>query len=303
MRIFVVGGTGFIGSHLLPRLLHDGHEVRALIRSPRKAARLPDGVAAVAGDPSQPGPWQEEVRQAGAVINLAGFNIFARWTAKNRALIRDSRIRSTRHIVEAISADISSQAPVLISASAVGYFGFDDGTDKGEDAPAGDDFLARVCVDWEKEAFKACHKGARVITARIGIVLGADGGALTRMLPAFRLGVAGRLGNGRQWFPWIHINDLVAILSFCLDHAEINGPVNCCAPSPVTNREFTRTLSRVLRRPAILPVPGWVVRLALGELSAVVLKSPRMVPAVLMKHRFPFRYPELEPALCELLRP
>lgn len=303
MRIFVVGGTGFIGSHLLPRLLHDGHLVKALVRSPRKATRLPAGVEAVAGDPSTPGPWQEEVRQAEAIINLAGFNIFARWTATNKALIRDSRIRSTRNIVDAITTAPTNPAPTLINASAVGYFGLDDGSEKTESSPAGSDFLARVCVEWEQEAFKACQKGARVVTARIGIVLGSDGGALQKMLPAFRLGVAGRLGHGRQWFPWIHIDDLVAIFSFCLAHPEITGPVNCSAPFPVTNQEFTKTLGHVLRRPTILPVPGWAVRLALGELSAVVLESPRMVPKTLLQHHFPFRYPKVETALRGLLRP
>ena len=302
MRLFIVGGTGFIGSHLIPRLLQDGHTVRVLIRSPHKASHLPKGTATVLGDPSVPGPWQEEVRQAEAIINLAGFNIFARWTPKNKRLILESRIHSTRNIVEAITAD-SVPAQTLINASAVGYYGFDDGTDKTEDAPAGDDFLARVCVEWEKEAFKACHKGTRVITARIGIVLGNDGGALTQMLPAFRLGVAGRLGHGRQWFPWIHIDDLVAIFPFCLDHPEIAGAINCGAPRPVRNLEFTKTLGRLLHRPTILPVPAWAVRLVLGELGAVVLEGPCMVPAVLQKHGFPFRYPELEPALRELLRP
>lgn len=300
MRIFVVGGTGFIGFHLIERLLQDGHTVTALVRSPHKTSRLPAGVATVAGDPTRPGHWQEEVRQAEAIINLAGFNIFARWTPKNKKLIRESRIHSTRNIVAALLPD-RTPAQTLINASAVGYFGFDDGTDKNEDAPAGKDFLARVCVDWETEAFKASRKGTRVIAARIGIVLASNGGALARMLPAFRLGVAGRLGHGRQWFPWIHLDDLIAIFPFCLNHPEITGPLNCCAPHPVRNLEFTRTLGRVLHRPTILPAPAFAVRLALGELSSVVLEGARVLPGNLLRHGFSFRYPELEPALKGLL--
>ncbi len=302
MRIFIVGGTGFIGSHLIPRLLQDGHTVRVLVRSPGKASQLPAGTGVVAGDPTMPGHWRNEVRNAEAIINLAGFNIFARWTAKNKHLIRDSRILSTRNIVEAIVPDITP-AQTLINASAVGYYGGNGDADKNEDALAGDDFLARVCVDWEKEAFKACHKGTRVITTRFGIVLGRGGGALTKMLPAFRLGIAGRLGSGRQWFSWIHVDDLVALFPFFLDHPEIAGAVNCCAPHPVRNVDFTKTLGRVLRRPTILPVPRLVVEAALGELGTVVLDGARMVPGVLIKHRFPFRYPDLDSALQEIVHP
>lgn len=300
MRIFVVGGTGFIGSHLVPHLLHEGHRVTVLTRSSRKA--LPTGVEAVKGDPLIPGPWQDAVRTAEVIVNLTGSNIFTRWTPKAKALIHDSRVLSTKNIVDAIAPG-ATPSQTLINASAVGYYRAQDDAEKTEDAPAGDDFLARVCVDWEKEAFKACHKGTRVITTRFGIVLGRDGGALTKMLPAFRLGIAGRLGNGQQWFPWIHIDDLVAIFPFFLDHPEIAGAVNCCAPHTVRNLEFTKTLGRVLHRPTILPVPRLVVEAALGDLGSVILDGPRMVPAVLMKHRFPFRYPDLESALQEIVQP
>lgn len=300
MRIFVVGGTGFIGSSLIPCLLAAGHTVTALVRSPGKAGQLPAGVKAVAGDPATPGRWQEEIGRAEAIVNLAGHNIFTRWTPTAKRLILESRLAATRNVVEAISPGAVA-GQTLINASAVGYFGFDDGTDKNETAPAGEDFLARVCVAWEQEALAASQKGVRVIVARIGIVLGKNGGALGQMLPAFRLGVAGRLGSGRQWFPWIHLDDLVAIFPFCLDHPEFSGPLNCCAPSPVRNEEFTRTLGRVLHRPTILPVPAWAVRLALGELGNVVLEGARMVPERLTRHGFPFRYPELEPALRNLV--
>ena len=300
MRIFIVGGTGFIGQALIPNLLAAGHTVKALVRSPGKADLLPAGVEAVSGDPMTPGPWQDEVRAAESIINLAGYNIFARWTRKNKELIRTSRINTTKNIVDAITAD-TTHPQTLINASAVGYFGAGDDEEKNEDAPAGDDFLARVCVDWEKEAFKACHKGTRVVTTRIGIVLGKSGGALAKMLPAFRLGVAGRLGSGQQWFPWIHIDDLVAIFRFCIDQPEVSGPINCCAPQPVRNMEFTQTMGEILHRPTLLPVPAWAVKLALGELGMVVLEGSRMVPGALLKHGFSFHYPDIHAALREIL--
>lgn len=302
MRIFLAGGTGFLGSALVPRLLETGHTVTALVRSKKKAHLLPPGVTQVSGDPTLPGRWQDEVRASEAIINLCGQSIMARWTPKVKKMIQDSRVLSTRHIVEAIDP-AAPMKQTLINASAAGYFGLNGDADKDEDAPAGSDFLARVCIDWEKEAFKACHKGTRVVTTRFGVVLSKKGGALPKMLPAFKLGVAGRLGSGRQWFPWIHLDDLLAALLFCLDHPEITGAVNCCAPIPVSNAGFTKALGAALHRPTVLPVPRFAVKLALGELGNILLGGSRVVPGVLVKHHFPFQYPDITSALTELTSP
>lgn len=208
-------------------------------------------------------------------------------------------MRSTRLIVEAIPAG-AAERPVLINASASGFYGFRKDEEVGEEGTLGNDFLAQVCQAWETEANRAQAK-ARVVTIRIGIVLGRDGGALARMLPAFRLGVAGRLGSGRQWFPWIHQDDLINAVLFILANQEISGPVNLSAPRPVQNAAFTATLARVLHRPAILPVPAFLIRMALGELSCLALEGCRMVPKALMAHGFRFRFAEVEDALREIL--
>ena len=299
MRIFVAGGTGFLGKAIIERLLGAGHAVTALARNPASLGPPAPNLRVLKGSPISPGPWQQEVASHQAVINLTGVNIFTRWTVDAKQRILESRVQSTRNIVAAIPSGASSQ-PTLINASASGVYGFCGDEEKPEDASPGNDFLAQVCQAWEAEANRASAK-ARVITIRIGIVLGKNGGALARMLPAFRLGVAGRLGSGRQWFPWIHLDDLTDALLFLLETPAISGPVNLSAPRPVQNATFTAILGRILRRPTLLAVPAWVIRLALGELGSVALEGCRMVPRALLAHGFQFRFAELEGALREIL--
>ncbi len=301
MKIFIAGGTGFIGSHLIRKLLAEGHEVTALARGSQNAGRLPQEVNIITGSPVTQGDWQQRVPGHQVVINLAGQNIFTRWTESNKKLIRDSRIHSTRNIVQALPRE-PGQAVTLINASAAGYFGFGGDEKITENARAGSDFLARVCVDWEDEAAKGEKSGVRVLTTRFGVALGPHGGALAKMLPAFKLGIAGRLGTGRQWFPWIHRDDLVDAITFLIAHDEICGPVNVCAPNPVRNKEFTTILGKILHRPAILPVPSFLAKLLLGELATVVLEGNRMVPEKLKSRGFVFKFPDLESALRDIVR-
>lgn len=300
MKIFIAGSTGFLGQTLIRRFLQEGHTVTALARSPRKLGDLAPRIRVVSGSPLVPGPWQQELAGHEMIINLTGTNIFTRWTSAAKEMILRSRIDSTRNIVEAI-ADHPASPVTLINTSASGYYGFCNDEEKYEDALPGGDFLASVCTAWEHEANRAQGK-ARVILMRIGIVLGENGGALAKMLPGFRLGVAGKLGHGRQWFPWIHLDDLTSAILFCMENSAIHGPVNLSAPAPVRNSEFTTILGKVLHRPTFLAVPGVVVRLVLGELSGVVLEGCRMMPGVLTANGFSFRFPTLRPALEDILK-
>ena len=299
MKIFIAGGTGFLGQALIRKLLREGHAVTALARSPKKLGDLTPHIRVVSGSPLVPGPWQEELAGQDVVINLTGTSIFTRWTPAAKEMILHSRIAATKNIVKAIP-DHPAAPLTFINTSASGFYGLCGDEEKYEDGLPGSDFLASVCKRWEEEANRAQGK-ARVISLRIGIVLGKNGGALAKMLPAFRLGVAGKLGHGRQWFPWIHLDDLTSAILFCMKHSEIAGPVNLSAPAPVRNGEFTRILGTVLRRPTFLGVPGFAVRLVLGEMSSVVLEGCRMMPGVLTANGFSFRFPEVRPAIEDLL--
>jgi uncharacterized protein (TIGR01777 family) len=299
MHIFITGGTGFIGGHLVKSLLRAGHRLTILTRSARQSSLA--GVAFLQDDPRQPGPWQEIAAGHDAVINLAGASPFRPWTEKNKHLIRDSRIRATAHIAEALAGGRSGVS-VLISASAIGYYGDRGDEELVEPAPPGNDFLARLAADWEQEAEKCSSAGVRVVRCRFGIVFGPDGGALAKMKPIFKLGLGCPLGSGKQWFSWVHIQDLMNILSFLLDNRELSGAVNCTAPKPVTNRELTRELAGALRRPAFLPpVPSFLLKTVLGEGSQIVLDSQRVIPRVLLDHGFTFTFPDLRSALTEIM--
>ncbi|ADU51556.1 domain of unknown function DUF1731 [Thermaerobacter marianensis DSM 12885] len=315
MRVVIGGGTGLIGSALAHRLLEDGHEVVVLTRSPGTAAggggpeaagpghlRRVTWTAAPAG-PGEPEPaWWEAVEGAGAVVNLAGESIAAgRWTPRQKERILQSRLQATRALVQAIAAARRKPA-VLVSGSAVGYYGPRGDEAIDETAPPGTDFLSRVCVAWEAEARKAEEAGVRVALVRTGLVLAREGGALPRLVLPFRLGAGGPLGSGRQWVPWIHVDDLVGLIRFLLAAEGQEGPFNGTAPHPVTNRDFARVLGKVLGRPAWLPAPAFALRLALGEMAdALLLSGQRAVPRRALAEGFVFRFPEVEPALRDVL--
>ena len=300
MKIFITGGTGFIGRTLVRRLDEAGHELILLSRSAHPPGLAGGKIRLIEGDPARPGAWQEEAAGSEAILNLAGASIFSRWNAKTKQKILESRVLTTRRLAEA-AAGSSQQPPALLSASAVGYYGFRKDETIDETGRPGDDFLARVCQAWEAETRPAEEVGARVALMRFGIVLGQGGGALNRILPLFRFGLGGRLGKGDQWFSWIHLSDLVRAIQFILDHPEANGPINLTAPNPVTNAELTRALSRALHRPAFLPIPGFMVRLVLGEFGSMLLKGQRARPVKLENLGFSFNFPLLRQALADLL--
>ena len=300
MKILMTGGTGFVGLYLAARLLKDGHEVRILIRSNEEAKGVSSGVSFLQGDPTRKGPWQEAIRNQDAVINLAGAPIFTKWTDEQKRVIRESRVSTTRNIVEGIETN-PGKSFALFSTSAVGYYGFHGDEALTENSPPGDDFLATVASQWEAEALKAREKGARVVITRFGIVLGAGGGALGQMIPLFKKFVGGPIGSGRQWFSWVHVQDLTEAFLFLLNHPELSGPVNVCSPNPLRNKELAKALGKTLHRPSFLPVPGFMIKLVLGEFGSVILKGQRVIPRRLLESGFVFRHPEIHEALKDVV--
>lgn len=298
MKVFVTGGTGFIGSRLVPFLVEHGHRVTLLARPREQAGPLPAGVEVVEGDPMEAGPWWEPVAACDAAVNLAGASIFGRWTAERKRVIRESRLATTRNLVDAIP---TGKPFVLSSTSAVGVYGDAGERELDESAPTGDDFLAGVATDWEEEALRARDKGARVVITRFAIVFGEGGGALEQLARVTRWGLSGPLGSGRQWFSWIHRHDLLRAILFLLEQPEVDGPVNLSSPNPHRQIEVVRTLGKVLHRPTILPAPAFAVRLVLGEFADAILSSQRMVPRRLLDAGFEFRFPQLEAALRDIL--
>lgn len=300
MRIFVTGGTGFLGRHLVSRLAASGHEVTLLTR--RSPAGQPErsGVTLLQGDPTVAGPWQAALAGQDAVINLAGESLAGRWTAARKQRILASREEGTRNVVAAMLA-ANPSPPLLLQASAVGYYGARDDTWLSEEADSGQGFLAQVTRAWEAAVQPAEAAGIRTIRLRIGMVLAQDGGALPRMLPAFRAGFGAPLGSGSQYYSWIHLEDLIRLIVFCLD-SPLSGAVNAVSPEPVPMRDFGRTLAQVLLRPYWpVAVPAFLVRLALGEMATVVLDGQRVRPERALQAGFTFRYPELEAALHAIM--
>ena len=298
MKITISGASGFIGRRLLKALGSGGHSLHVLSR--HAGTNLPPGVRLSVWDPVKAEPPEESLREADAVIHLAGAPVAQRWTEDTRRRIRDSRVTGTRNLVRAMGK-LARKPGVLLCASATGYYGSAGDQILTEDSPPGSDFLAALCVEWEKEAQAAEALGLRVVQMRIGVVLDPRGGALKRMLPAFRLGVAGRLGNGKQWMSWIHLEDLVALFGFALENP-IQGAMNGVGPYPVVNADFTRALAGAVHRPALLPVPGFALRLLFGEMAGVLLGSQRVMPKAAEAAGFRFRFPQLAPALEDLLR-
>ena len=304
MRVIVTGGTGFIGSALCRELLAAGHLPVVLSRDPQRAlARLGAGVEAARWEPGRGGDWQQTLDGADAVINLAGESIAAgRWTAARKAAIRDSRVASTRSLVEAIGR-AGRRPKVLLNASATGYYGPRGDDPVTEDDSPGDDFLARVCRDWEAEARAAEAFGVRVALVRTGVVLGRGGGALARLLPPFKLFIGGPLGNGRQGFPWVHLADVIGVYLWALQDEAATGPLNATGPRPITNKQFCQALGRVLGRPCWAPVPGLALKLLLGEMAeALLLQGRKVLPARTEQLGYRFKFPTAEAALRDILR-
>jgi len=296
MKILITGGTGFVGTQLTSRLIQDRHEVTILTRSLKGAKSPSPGISYLEGDPTRKGPWQEAIKNHDAVINLAGASIFAKWTDEHKKAIRQSRVNTTRNIVEGIPS--RSERPfTLFSTSAVGYYGFCGDEELTEESPQGDDFLARIAVEWEGEALKAEDKGARVVITRFGIVMGEKGGALSQMIPLFKKYIGGPIGSGKQWFSWVHIKDLTEAFAFLLRHPEISGPFNLCSPNPVRNKDLARALGKALHKPSFMPAPGFMIKLVLGEFGSVILEGQRVIPRRLLDNGFVFQYPDIEKAL------
>ena len=297
MRILVTGATGFIGRRLCQVLSQSGHDLVALSRNPDSARkRVPELAQAFAWNPTSDLRSLESLEGVDSVVHLAGEAVTGRWTARKREAIRASRVKGTRNLVEALSQS-DSRPRSIVAASAIGYYGDRGDVELREDSASGDDFLADVCQAWEGESLRAEDLGIRVVQLRIGIVLGSGGGAMQAMLLPARLGLGGPLGSGRQWWSWIHLEDLVGAVRQCVEDEELQGPVNATAPNPSRQKDFAKALGRVLSRPAFLPAPAFMLKIALGGFAAELLSSKRVLPGRLRQAGFVFRLPELGSAL------
>ena len=297
MKVTVSGATGTIGQALVGELRERGDEVIALSRNAERAAATLGVEAQAWTDPQDEPPPLDSLRGSDAVAHLLGETVAQRWTEEAKREIRDSRVLSTRRLVAALAELSPQERPrVLVSQSAAGFYGPRGDERLSEEAAGGDDFLANVVRAWEAEAQSAAGLGMRVVLTRTGVVLSEGGGALDKMLPFFKLGVGGPVAGGRQYVPWVHLDDVVGALVACLD-GELSGPVNVTAPEPVTNRELSRTLGKVLKRPAFAPVPGLAVKALYGEMAMIVTTGQRVVPTRLEQSCYRFRRPSLEAAL------
>ncbi len=300
MKVLVTGATGLIGRRVVAVLHAKGHPVRVVTRDPQHV-RHPHAVEVTVWNGRTLAP--SALRGASAVVHLAGEPLFrGRLSKEHRERLRTSRVDSTESIERSLAALPDEERPTcLVCASAVGYYGDSGDTELDESAAPGNDFLATLCVDWERAARAAGGDGVRTTSLRLGVVFAGEGGALSQMAAVFRAGLGGRLGNGRQWFPWIHIEDVVALVCAALEDSRWSGPVNAVSPGIVTNGELTRTLGQLLHRPTLIPVPAAALRLGLGELAGQLLGSRRVVPHAALDRGFRFAYPELAPALREAL--
>jgi uncharacterized protein (TIGR01777 family) len=301
MRIVITGGTGLIGSAVAREMGSAGHEVVVLTRDPAKTGPLPPNTRAVQWDGRTAGDWAKLLDGDTVIVHLAGDSVAAgRWTEEKKRRIRDSRVESGRAVLEAVR-QAKAKPRALLQGSAVGYYGDAGDEVVSELHPPGDDFLARVCVEWEASTAEVATMGVRRPVLRTGIVLSDQGGALPRMALPFRMLAGGPLGNGRQWLAWIHEVDEVGAIRFLIEREEADGPFNLTAPGPVTNRELSRALGQVLHRPSFAPAPGFALRLLLGEMADVLLHGQRAVPRRLLDLGYVFRYPEALGALRSLL--
>jgi uncharacterized protein len=301
MKIAIVGATGFVGSRLVEQLQTQGHQVKILTRQPGAATRRFPQAEIVGYAPLQSGEWQKSISGCDAVVNFAGEPIAEkRWTPAQKQTILDSRKLGTQKIVEAISqAEIKPQ--VLINASAIGYYGTSETAKFDETSPAGTDFLAEVCTAWETAAQAVTASGTRLVILRMGIVLGENGGALGKMLAPFSAFVGGPIGSGKQWFSWIHRDDVVKLIVTAITDSQMQGVYNATAPNPVTMQDFAHTLGTVMSRPSWLPVPNFALEAMLGEGAIVVLQGQQVIPTQTLAQGFNFQYPQLQPALTAIL--
>jgi uncharacterized protein len=289
MKVTVTGATGNVGRPLVEKLKSEGHEVTSLSRSAG-----PDVVQWA--NPKEEPPPPEAIEGQDAIVHLLGEPIDQRWTDEVKQELRDSRVLSTQQVVEGLKA--ADQRPaVLVSQSASGFYGNRGDEELTESSTAGDDFLAGLVVEWEAEANKAQDLGVRVVTTRTGVVLSPEGGALEKMLPFFKLGIGGPVAGGDQYVPWVHLDDVTGAVLAVLENEAASGPVNVSAPSPATNKELSKTLGRVLKRPAFAPVPAFAVKSLYGEMAHIVITGQRMLPARLEELGYAFAQPELESAL------
>jgi uncharacterized protein (TIGR01777 family) len=305
MRVFVTGGTGLVGSRLVRQLQERGDQAVVLTRRAAAARQsLGPQVELVEGDPLRAGPWMEAVDPCDGVIHLAGENVFGkRWNEAVKQLLVDSRVQGTRNVAGAVLRQPlrpDGQAKVLVNASAIGIYGPRGDEEVTEETPPGDDFLARLCIEWEKEARAVEPAGVRSVQVRIGVVLDRNGGALAKLLTPFKMGVGGPVGSGKQWMAWIHHADMTRLLLAALDGASYRGPVNGTAPNPVTNKVFSQALGKALHRPSLVWTPGFALRLVLGEAAYVVTTGQRVLPKKALDLGFTFQYPTVEAALAQL---
>jgi uncharacterized protein (TIGR01777 family) len=307
LRVTVTGATGLIGRQLVAALRAQGAHVTVLSRDPARARAQLGDVEAVAWEPlGEPAP-ADALAGRDAVVHLAGEPVAQRWSGRTKRAIRESRVTGTRNLLAGLGraedAQHGGRPLTLVSSSAIGYYGSRGEEPLDEDAPPGGDFLARVCVEWEAEAARARTLGVRVVQVRTGVVLDRRGGALAKMLPPFRLGLGGPVASGRQYVSWIHVEDLVGLMLAALADERWTGPINATAPEPVNNREFSRTLGATLHRPALLPVPGLMLRTLYGEMAGIVTTGARVVPAKPLVLGYEFSHPALPEALRAALAP
>jgi hypothetical protein len=299
MKVFMTGGTGFVGTYLSRNLVQAGHTITILSRRAHPAAPAPAGISLITGDPTQAGPWMAAVPEHDWIINLAGASIFSRWTEARKREIMESRELTTRNLVAALAAGDRRQ--LFCSTSAVGIYGPRGEEELTEDSPTDASFLGEVARHWEAGALEAQDLGVRVVITRFGVVLGKGGGALSQMVPLFKKFLGGPIGSGDQWFSWIHQADLARAFRFVQENPQISGPVNFTAPNPVRNRELARALGRVLHRPSFMPTPAFMLRLALGEFGDTLLTGQKVLPQRLLDAGFTFSFPTVETALADLL--
>lgn len=306
MRVFVAGGTGLVGSRLIRRLLDRNDQVVLLTRRPEVARqKWAERCSIVSGDPMRQAAWMDAIADCDGVVNLVGEGVFARrWRGGVKELLRTSRIQSTENVVAALARQprtASGQPKVLVNASAIGYYGAHGDDELTEDSPPGDDFLARLCVDWERAATTAQKHDVRVVIVRVGVVLDREGGALKQMLLPFKMFAGGPVGSGKQWVSWIHHEDLVGLILLALDRRETAGVLNGTAPKPVTNKELARAIGRAMHRPSFMPTPRFALRVMLGEVANLVTTGQRVLPRRGLEFGYAFRFPEIDAALRDIL--